>query len=253
MSRRHLLKLLASAMGIGPILIACSGAAESTSSTAPSLPAESAPPATTSTTEPTNTDRSSAPPPEPEILEVIGREGWSIRPQGEFRPHTIERITIHHTAAEIQDNSRAPALLRQHEDWHMSHGWPDLAYHFMVDRNGNIYEGRPFDAIGDTFTEYDPTGHFLACFEGHFDLQEPSQNQLAAMNRLVGWAMQRFDVPAELIGGHRDWAATTCPGDNMYWRLPGLVRAAADRPETLITYLRDDAARSRVEAIGNGA
>jgi hypothetical protein len=253
MSRRHVLKLLASAVGLGPILIACGATVESISPT--TAPTANTSPTTSTTT--TAGPRPTDPPPvsqsEPVVLEVIGREGWSSRSQGDFRTHSIERITIHHTAAEITDNSRAPALLRQHEDWHMSHGWPDLAYHFMVDRNGNVYEGRPITAVGDTFTEYDPTGHFLACFEGHFDRQDPSQDQLAAMSRLVGWAMAQFDVPPELISGHRDWAATTCPGNRMYWRLPGLIRGAVEQPETLVTYLRDDAARSRVEAIAAGA
>lgn len=134
----------------------------------------------------------------------------------------------------------------------MSHGWPDLAYHFMVDRNGNVYEGRPVEAIGDTFTEYDPTGHFLACFEGHFDRQTPSGAQLAAMTRLVAWAMRAYSVPGELIGAHRDWAGTTCPGENMYWRLAGLTRAASDHGAVVLSYLRGDDARHRVALIANG-
>ncbi len=134
----------------------------------------------------------------------------------------------------------------------MSHGWPDLAYHFVVDRNGNVYEGRPIEAIGDTFTEYDPTGHFLACFEGHFDRQAPSGAQLAAMTRLVAWAMQTYSVSGDLIGGHRDWAGTTCPGDNMYWRLAGLTRAASDHEAVALSYLRGDDARERVALITSG-
>ncbi len=131
----------------------------------------------------------------------------------------------------------------------MSHGWPDLAYHFMIDRNGNVYEGRPTDAIGDTFTGYDPTGHLLACFEGNFDRQNPSKAQLAGMSRLVAWAMQTFSVPAAMIGGHRDWASTTCPGKNMYWRLGGLVRAAVDYGPIELIYLRGDQALDRVAQI----
>ena len=134
----------------------------------------------------------------------------------------------------------------------MSHGWPDLAYHFMVDRNGNIYEGRPIEAIGDTFTEYDPTGHLLACFEGHFDRQEPTKAQLSGMARLIAWAMQTYAVPASKVSGHRDWASTTCPGDNMYWRLGGLVRAAGDSATVKLVYLRNDAAVERVTQIAAG-
>jgi hypothetical protein len=252
LSRRRLLVLLAGSVGLGSLLTACRTAVESAASTTTPMPLI---PAATSTTTTTSTRPAASPPPTlpaPESLEIIGREGWSSRPQGEFRYHRIKRITIHHTAAEIDDNRRAPALIRQHEDWHMSHGWPDLAYHFMVDRNGNVYEGRPIEAIGDTFTEYDPTGHFLACFEGHFDRQAPSGAQLAAMTRLVAWAMQTYSVSGDLIGGHRDWADTTCPGDNMYWRLAGLTRAASDHGAVALSYLRDDDARERVALITSG-
>ncbi len=251
LSRRRLLVLLAGSVGLGSVLTACRAAVESAAFTSTSMPSNS--PATSTTTTSTRPAASPSPTlPTLETLEIIGREGWSSRPQGEFRHHRIERITIHHTAAEIVDNRRAPALIRQHEDWHMSHGWPDLAYHFMVDRKGNVYEGRPVEAIGDTFTEYDPTGHFLACFEGHFDRQDPSGAQLAAMTRLVAWAMRTYSVSGELIGGHRDWAGTTCPGDNMYWRLDGLARAASDHGAVALSYLRGDDARERVDLIANG-
>ncbi len=266
-SRRQMLALLGGSIGLGYLFTACRSALESathsvaTATTAASHeesntaittpPAPEAVPQTTSSTG-INPPSPITSPASPETLAVIAREGWSFRQQGAFRSHQIERITIHHTAAEITDNSRAPALIRQHEDWHMSHGWPGLAYHFIIDRAGNVYEGRPISAIGDTFTEYDPTGHLLASFEGHFDRQSPSDAQLAGMTRLVAWAMQTYSVPAQLIGGHRDWARTTCPGSNMYWRLGGLARAAADHGTVELGYLRNDAAIDRVAQISAG-
>lgn len=256
LSRRRLLGLFAGSIGVGWLVAACRDAVSTPTLDASSAPATSTPPTTAPTTSTTATRPPMRPeptPPAPEVLAVIGREGWSSRPRGEFRKHRIQRITIHHTAAELTDNTQAPTVMRRHQDWHMSHGWPDLAYHFIVDRNGNVYEGRPIDAVGDTFTEYDPTGHFLACFEGHFDRQAPSAEQIAAMTALVAWAMWRFAVPAARITGHRDWAATSCPGDDIYWRLGGLIRAASDHPRVELGYLHGDEARSRVESISAGA
>jgi len=236
-----MLSLLAGSVGLGSILSATRSAFAAVATAMPRTPVD--PPATRGAATGLATD----------TLTIIGREGWTSRPQGEFSHHIIERITVHHTGAELTDNTAAISRLHQHQDWHMSHGWPDLAYHFMVDRNGNVYEGRPVDAVGDTFTEYDPTGHLLVCFEGHFDLQDPSPAQLAAMARLVAWAMQTFSVRATKIAGHRDWANTTCPGNNMYWRLNGLIRAAIDFDSIEITYLRSQAALDRVAAISAGA
>ncbi len=256
LSRRRMLALLAGSIGLGWLVAACREGASTATPLRATLPSTIAPAAGTSTTtSPKVPDSPPDPSPElpaPELLTVIGREGWSSRPQGDFRAHRIERITIHHTAAELTDNAMAPALIRQHENWHMSQGWPGLAYHFVVDRNGNVYEGRPIEAVGNTFTGYDPTGHFLACFEGHFDRQTPRAEQLASMTGLVAWAMQRFGVSASRITGHRDWAATSCPGHEMYWRLAGLARAASDHGRVALEYLRDDDARARVQAISSG-
>jgi hypothetical protein len=38
-----------------------------------------------------------------------------------------------------------------------------------VDRNGNIYELRDPEVVGDTATSYDPAGHLLVRCEGNFD------------------------------------------------------------------------------------
>jgi len=39
--------------------------------------------------------------------------------------------------------------------------WIDIPYHFLIDPNGNVYEGRNVFTVGETATEYDPTGHLL--------------------------------------------------------------------------------------------
>lgn len=255
LSRRKLLGLVAGAFGVGAAASACRPSPVSNGARSPDLaPSVSAPrnpsplPATTTPTEPGAPSTAVG-----RLIEVIGREGWTPLAQGTFRRHTIERITIHHTAVELTDNRDAPSRLRRHTDWHMSQGWPDLAYHFVVDRNGNIYEGRPVDAVGDTFTDYDPTGHLLPCFEGDFNRQSPSAEQIAAMTQIVAWAMQTFSVPRERIAGHRDWATTTCPGEDMYWRIPGIGRDAADHGATGLAYLRGDDAAAAVDRIQSGA
>lgn len=121
-------------------------------------------------------------------------------------------MTVHHTAARLDDNSTAPAQIRGHQRFHQESGWADLAYHFMVDANGNVYEGRPFDAPGDTFTGYDPTGHFLVCCEGNFDQQELPAAQLNSLVAMLAWGVRQFGVTPDTIASHRDYAATTCPG-----------------------------------------
>jgi len=150
-------------------------------------------------------------------IEVICRDAWgAAEPLGTFAEHTLERLTVHHTAVELVDNTGAPARVRAHQRYHQeTQGWPDLAYHFVVDRNGHVYEGRPVDAVGDTGTTYDPTGHFLVVAEGNFETQTPTEPQLAAVASMLAWASREHDVPATTLGGHRDYAETACPGASL--------------------------------------
>jgi hypothetical protein len=131
-------------------------------------------------------------------------------------PHTLERLTLHHTAARLDSHADAPARARSHQAFHQGEGFADLAYHFLVDTAGTILEGRSVAFAGETFTEYDPAGHFLVCCEGNYDLQDPTDDQLASVADLFAWAVRTHSVEPETLGGHRDYAATSCPGDLLY-------------------------------------
>jgi hypothetical protein len=171
-------------------------------------------PATTSSSTTTSTTTTAAP---VAAVAVICRAAWGALPvAGEFTSHQIDQVTIHHTAVLLEDNADAPGRVRQHQAYHQSLGWPDLAYHYMIDADGNVYEGRPVGAVGDTATEYDPTGHLLVCCEGNFDEQDVPQAQYETLVRMVAWGCGEFGVDPASVRGHRDVASTTCPGDDLY-------------------------------------
>jgi hypothetical protein len=151
------------------------------------------------------------------VIPVICPPAWGALPAaGAFTTHQIERLTVHHTADLLDSNDLAPARIRGHQQGHLSRGWPDLAYHFIVDAEGNVYQGRPLHAVGDTGTEYDPTGHFLVCCEGNFDEQPIPDAQRSRLVDMLAWAAATFAVAPATIAGHRDVAATSCPGDDLY-------------------------------------
>lgn len=166
---------------------------------------------------------SAAPPPAPvpfvgASASLLCREAWGARPArtGGVR-HTINRLTIHHTAVVLGDNRLAPERLRQHQRLHQDErGWIDIAYHISVDRNGNIYQLRSPELVGDTATEYDPTGHFLLLCEGNFEEEAVSEEQLRSAALVLAWAAQSYNVPTETLATHRDFASTACPGENLY-------------------------------------
>lgn len=154
------------------------------------------------------------------MLAVLCRDAWGARPPGDgFVEHTIRQLTIHHSAVVLGDNRDAPSRLRQHQRHHQDQGWPDIAYHLGVDRNGNVYDLRPALFRGDTFTAYDPTGHFLVLCEGNFDREQPTDAQLEGAATAFAWASREFGVAPATLTGHRDHAQTSCPGDALYARI----------------------------------
>lgn len=150
-------------------------------------------------------------------VDLICRPAWGARPpvREDFQRHRIRRLTVHHSAVALTDNRDAPARFRSHQSSHMAKGWPDIAYHVLVDRNGNVYRGRPWRFRGDTATNYDPAGHFLVMCEGNFQDQRPSGAQLEALADVLAWASAKFGVKPGRIGGHRDYASTSCPGRHL--------------------------------------
>lgn len=193
-------------------------------------------PSTTAATVPTTVTVASFPPttaPSTTVvpavrLDVICRAAWGARePSPGMQSHTIDRMTLHHTAVRLDDNRESPNRIRGHQSFHQSEGFSDLAYHFLVDRSGNVFEGRPWQYAGETFTEYDPDGHFLVCCEGDYGSQKPGAQQLKSVSSLFAWAAREFGIDPSEIGGHRDYAATSCPGDHLYERLSEIRSEAA--------------------------
>ncbi len=149
---------------------------------------------------------------------LLCRDAWGARPpRSGGTPQVPSRLTIHHSAVVLGNNSNAPGRIREDQRYHQdTQGWIDIAYHVGVDRNGNIYELRNAELVGDTATSYDPTGHFLVLCEGNFDEEEVTEGVLNGTALACAWAAQRFHIPTETLAGHRDFAATSCPGANLY-------------------------------------
>ncbi|MCV7298303.1 N-acetylmuramoyl-L-alanine amidase [Mycobacterium barrassiae] len=150
---------------------------------------------------------------------VLCRDAWGAQPpRPGGQPNPLNRMTLHHTEVILGDNSNAPTRLRQHQHYHQdTQGWIDIAYHYSVDRNGNIYQLRSPHLVGDTATTYDPAGHFLVLCEGDFDKEAVSEDQLNGAALVFAWAADQFGIPTDTLAGHRDFAPeTTCPGASLY-------------------------------------
>ena len=130
-------------------------------------------------------------------------------------PHRITHVTLHHTgsAEPLHPHDDPAAKLRGLQSWGAAQrNWWDVPYHFLLDLEGRIYEGRDWRYMGETNTTYDPGGHFLISVIGNYEKQEPTDAQITAIADLMAWAVAEFDLPLDRIGGHYNYASTGCPG-----------------------------------------
>jgi hypothetical protein len=133
-------------------------------------------------------------------------------------PQHITSITLHHegSAKPLRPEDDPVAGLRALQSWgERDRNWWDVPYHYLIDLDGHVYEGRDWHYMGETNTTYDPSGHLLISILGNYNLQEPTQAQLDAIADVMAWAVQKFDVPLDSIRGHYNYAETNCPGKNL--------------------------------------
>lgn len=133
-------------------------------------------------------------------------------------PHEIDAITLHHSgsAEPLRPDDDPVEKLRGLQEWGATaRNWWDVPYHFLLDLDGNVYEGRDYRYVGETNTGYDPRGHLLISVLGNYDRQDATEAQVETIRELIAWASQEFDVPPERIRGHGDVAETSCPGEHL--------------------------------------
>ncbi len=150
---------------------------------------------------------------------MVQRVAWtSVAPSSNHRPmNGIRRITVHHTGEYDGMAGRSDVQVLQAMDrFHrQQRGWAAIGYHFIIGRDGTVYEGRPLTMQGAHVGGHNE--HNLGItLVGDFHRSQPSPAQLASLQRLLDVMRRRFSVGREQIFGHRDLAPSICPGDRLY-------------------------------------
>lgn len=183
-----------------------------------------------------------------EDMEIMSREEWNAElPLEGLKWHIPKYITIHHTGTKQNPNRTAAEKLQALQKFSYTEGvlgdgitpkkpWPDVPYHYYIAVDGTVAEGRPIEYEGDSNTDYDLTGHALVVVEGNFEKEKINNIQYAKLEQIVIALAKKYKVPAEEITGHRDQAETTCPGVDLYKRLPQLRDKVAtlENPRVII-------------------
>ncbi len=164
---------------------------------------------------------------------------------------TLKLAIVHHTAGSNNyTEAEAPAIVRGIEVYHVQgNGWNDIGYNFLVDRFGNIYEGRAGgidkNVIGAQAEGFN-TGSVGVALMGNFATAPPPPAMQTALVNLLAWRLDvahidplstlidtsrgDYKYPAgtpvtlRAISGHRDTGPTDCPGNAAYAILPTIAQ-----------------------------
>ncbi|MEV7446897.1 peptidoglycan recognition family protein [Streptomyces sp. NPDC091204] len=177
--------------------------------------------------------------------DIISCAAWGARAPSEpvvVLANRPERIIVHHTAtANVTDYSRqrAVALARAIQTYHMdAQGWIDTGQHFTISRGAFALEGR-HNSLTElrTGTRQVRAAHCIGQNnvsigienEGTYTTQAPPAAQYAMLTALCAHICGQYDLSPTEIYGHRDFNATSCPGDHLYALLPTLRKDVALR------------------------
>lgn len=163
-------------------------------------------------------------------LNILPRSSWNALPAKNYKTHIPVRITVHHEGTKLEITDDAPKKIIAIQRWGMGDEkkWADIPYHFLIAPNGNIYEGRNAYTVGETSTEYDPTGHLLICCLGNRNESPVPKQQLDALIQLIKYGSVKYKIPLDSLSTHKNFSKqTTCPGKYLdEYFLNGYINAA---------------------------
>lgn len=159
------------------------------------------------------------------VYPVLTRMGWNARSRrGGATGMDPYRLTVHHTMGhQTFGEAETAAAVRGIQAFHMGpeRGWADIGYHFLIDGEGRVAEGRPANVLGAHAAEAN-SGNLGISLMGNFDVAQPSDSQMDSLERLAAYLALRYDIPVMKTGyleGHNHHGDTTCPGRNLNARL----------------------------------
>ena len=148
-------------------------------------------------------------------VNIVPRIAWEALEPKDYAQHKPVRITVHHEGTILKASDDAAKKIKAIQRWGMGpeKKWADIPYHFLIAPDGKVYEGRSVFTVGETSTEYDPTGHLLICCLGNLEKDSVPPAQLKALVQMIAYSSAKYNIPLDSLATHKDYSAkTTCPG-----------------------------------------
>jgi N-acetylmuramoyl-L-alanine amidase len=129
----------------------------------------------------------------------------------------IHRITVHHDAIHssgLYDQGDAIRRLQTIRKSHVNQQWADIGYHYIIDPQGRIWEGRPIRFQG-AHVKNNNEGNLGIMVMGNFDDEMPTGAALASLDAFIADRMRAYRVPTNRVFTHQEINSTACPGRNL--------------------------------------
>ena len=191
---------------------------------------------------------------------IIRRAQWgadeSIVRAPPWYADRLRLAIVHHTAGtNSYTQAQSAAIVRGIQRYHtLSNGWNDIGYNFLVDKYGQVFEGRAGGIdkpVGGAHAAGFNTGSAGIAVLGTYSTVDVTSSARSALVKLISWRLDvahvdpvknltyvsfgsdRYPsgtaVRLRAVSGHRDTGYTSCPGNLLYGRLGALAHAAASR------------------------
>ena len=125
----------------------------------------------------------------------------------------IDTIVIHCAATPPEMDIGAAEI----RGWHLSRGWDDIGYHYVIRRDGSVEHGRPDSRVGAHAQGHNEASIGVCWVGGVNEDREPEDNrtpeQKATLEGLVLDLLHAYThIPTDGIIGHRETGARkACP------------------------------------------
>jgi N-acetylmuramoyl-L-alanine amidase len=148
---------------------------------------------------------------------IVGAKTWAVlgvKPQNvqlnlKKSTRTITEIIVHCTATKEGVNTTTEQI----KHYHITHGWTDIAYNYVIELDGSIHNGRDVNKVGGHTTNHN--AHSIGVvYVGGLDKQGKAKDtrteeQKASLLKLLKQLKAMY--PKAVIYGHRNFANKSCP------------------------------------------
>lgn len=148
-------------------------------------------------------------------ISIVRRSQWAkYKIKGNVTPMgKVIKITVHHTddgpkLSKMSDVKFLQGIENHHRN---NRKWACIGYHFIIGRDGTIYEGRP-TAYQGAHARSNNQNNIGISLIGDFNKTYPAKSQLASLSALLGNLRTKHRISAKSVVGHRHLNQTECPG-----------------------------------------